>query len=116
MDESTAIGSCSEENEKWDIATVLGETLVAAVTDELETAVTEVLGERGADNVIDDTEVDESTAIGSCSDEEETRGNATVLDETPEATITDGTTVTADTDETEVLVTSGTAQSKYINY
>ena len=119
LDDSTAIGSLSEEDEKWDIAAVLCEILVATVIDELEIAATEVLGESGADNVIDDTEVDDSTAIGNCSDEDGEWGNATVLGETlavvataTDERIADFDETTAEFDETEVLVTSCTAQSK----
>ena len=73
MDESTAIGSCSDDDGERDNVAVLGKTLVATVTD--ETAV-DILRESEAYDVVDET--------------------------------------AADTDETEVLVTSGTAQSKYI--
>ena len=54
MDDSTAIGSSSGEDEKWDIAAVLGETLVATVTDD---TAENILRESGAVDVIDETEV-----------------------------------------------------------
>ena len=57
--------------------------------------------------------MDESTAIGSCSDEDGEWGNATVLGETLAVVATATDERTAEFDETEVLVTSDTAQCKY---
>ena len=57
--------------------------------------------------------VDESTAIGSWPDEDGKWGNATVLGETLAVVATATDERTAEFDETEVLVTSDTAQCKY---
>ena len=54
MDDSTAIGSFSGEDEKWDIAAVLREILATTVTDE---TAENILKESGAVDVIDETEV-----------------------------------------------------------
>ena len=54
VDDSTAIGSCSDEDEKWNKSTVLGVTLVANFSDE---TAADVLRESGAVDVSDETEV-----------------------------------------------------------
>ena len=115
VENSPAAGSWYDEDEICDNITVLGETFVATVTD--ETATMQVF-----EDVIDETEEKDSETIRSCFDEDEEWGNVTILGDTlvantsVESAAKEVLRKSGAVDvigETEVLVTSGTEQSKY---
>ena len=116
VDNSSGKGSCVDEVGEWENATILDEIFVATVTD--ETATMQVF-----EDIIDETEEKDSETIPSCFDEDGEWGIATILGDSLMATTSIESAAkevlrkSGAVDvigETEVLVTSGTEQSKYI--
>ena len=89
--DSPVAGSCSAEDERWGNAPVLGETFMAATSDE---APTEVLRESGATDVIGETEVGCPSVEWNCFNEKVEWGNGTTQGETLVAPVTDDNAAT----------------------